>query len=184
MDRKWRVYKRSESKECITNGLSYGNDTEWTALTRERVVIRSVCACLFSGRTVCVCVGGGVTCVCDCWVLTKGVIQRACACWSVQINVILPKLLLIRVINVQCSQEILSLSLSLCQALSPGSGIALRECRHLEKVHCWPHFSRDSHLHIIHFQRAEGVAKRILNCNNTMYNIDKCLYLSPLMRSQ
>ncbi len=104
---------------------------------------------------------------------------------SVQINVIIPQLLLIRVINTQCKPETAhAFSPSLLQPISPPSGMALREQRHLEKVRCWPHFSRDSHLHIIHFQRAEGAAKRILNCAGTVYNIDKCLYLSPLMRNQ
>lgn len=79
---------------------------------------------------------------------------------SVQINVIIPQLLLIRVINTQCKQETAhTFSPSLLQPISPLSGMALREQRHLEKVRCWPHFSRDSHLHIIHFQKGRGGGK-------------------------
>lgn len=123
-------------------------------------------------------------CVCDCWVPTLLVLSNeGLHSESVQINVIIPQLLLIRVINAQCKAGN-AFSPSLHQPISPLSGMALREQRHLEKVRCWPHFSRDSHLHIIHFQRAEGVAKRILNCAGTVCNIDKCLYLSPLMRNQ
>lgn len=115
------------------------------------------------------------------WVLSSKVLRSA----SVQINVIISQLLLIRVINTQCERETAdTFPPFLFGLISPLSGMALREQRHLEKVRCWPHFSRDPHLHIIHFQRAEGAAKRILNCAGTVYNIDKCLYLGPLMRNQ
>lgn len=104
---------------------------------------------------------------------------------SVQIDVIISQLLLIRVINTQCKQGTAhAFSRFLLRLISRLSGMALSEQRHLEKVCCWPHFSQDSHLHIIHFQRAEGAAKRILNCTSTVQNIDKCLYLGPLMRNQ
>lgn len=161
--RKWRAYKRSELKECRADGPGcfYLRQT-WTFL-----------ACVF------VCVYVIVGCQQRLWVLSNEGLHAE----SVEINVIIPQLLLIRVINTQCKQETASAFSPLSFSRSLLSGMALREQRHLEKVRCWPHFSRDSHLHIIHFQRAEGAAKRILNCASTVYNIDKCLYLGPLMRN-
>lgn len=63
----------------------------------------------------CVCV---FACVCDCWVLTLLVLSNeGLHAESVQINVIIPQLLLIRVINAQCKQETLSLRLSISRSL-------------------------------------------------------------------
>lgn len=58
-------------------------------------------------------------CVCDCWVLTLLVLSNeGLHAESVQINVIIPQLLLIRVINAQCKAGN-AFSPSLHQPISP-----------------------------------------------------------------
>lgn len=103
---------------------------------------------------------------------------------AIQINVIIPELSLIRVINVQRQQEVPSL---LAAASSASWTMAVRQ----RKVCHRPHLSGDSPLHVILFQRAAMVvaattaAKTILHsAAASLCNPDKCLCLGPPMRNQ